>query len=372
MRDDLNGTWDALVVGAGFYGLFVADLLARGGRRVLVCEREAEPMQRASYANQARVHNGYHYPRSYLTALRSHANYPRFVEEFAGCLGAGHVSIYAISRQFSKVSAAQFRRAMARVGAPLSPLPKEYAALFSRFRIADAWIADETVFDATRLCAAMLARLERAGVTLSTGTTVDRIGPGPDDTVLARVTGDRGDAQVRAPHVFTCAYAGINALLRRSALPPVAFKQELTEMALVELPPPLSGVGLTVMCGAFFSCLPFPPRGVHTLSHVRYTPHHSWHDGPDLPAPPAIDTAGRATALPYMIRDAARYVPAMRDAIPRGSLWEVKTLLPRNEVDDGRPILFRRDHGLRGHHVIMGGKIDNVYDVEAEIGRMLA
>ena len=30
---------------------------------------DADLMQRASYANQARVHNGYHYPRSLLTAL---------------------------------------------------------------------------------------------------------------------------------------------------------------------------------------------------------------------------------------------------------------------------------------------------------------
>jgi hypothetical protein len=125
------------------------------------------------------------------------------------------------------------------------------------------------------------------------------------------------------------------------------------------------------MCGPFFSCMPFPPRGVHTLSHVRYTPRASWHDGPGE-APPEIGRAARPTAFPYMSRDAARYVPAMHDAVYRGSLFEIKTLLPRNEVDDGRPILFRRDHGLAGHHVIMGGKIDNVYDMETEIGRMFA
>jgi hypothetical protein len=49
-------------------------------------------------------------------------------------------------------------------------------------------------------------------------------------------------------------------------------------MALVEVPEPVRGLGITVMCGPFFSVMPFPPRGLHTLSHVRYTPHEAWSD----------------------------------------------------------------------------------------------
>jgi len=364
--------WDALIVGGGFYGLFLAGVLAHRGRRVLVCEREASAMRRASFANQARVHNGYHYPRSYLTALRSHANYARFVEEFGDAIAPGHTNIYAISRQFSKVSVSQFRRAMARIGAPLTPLPREYRALFSPFRIADAFLTTEAVFDAGRLRDAMLARLAAAGVTLRTATTVERLAPAGGGAVSAIVKTNGSASEVRAQHVFNCAYAGINALLRRSALPPVAFKHELAELALVDVPPPLANTGVTVMCGPFFSCMPFPPRGLHTLSHVRYTPRLTWQDGADAPEPPPVSTDGHATAFARMRRDAARYVPSLNDAVYRESLFEVKTLLPRNEVDDGRPILFKRDHGIAGHHVIMGGKFDNVYDMETEIGRMFA
>jgi len=362
---------DALIVGGGFYGLFLADRLAARGLRVIVCEREAAAMTRASYANQARIHNGYHYPRSYLTALRSHANYPRFVDEFAACVGEPHVNIYAVSRQFSKVSAAQFRRAMERIGAPLSPLPGHFRGIFDPGRVADAFLTTEAVFDAGKLRDVMVARLQRAGVTVTLQTSVERIehDGGHLRTIVSR---DGGESAIVSRHVFSCAYAGINRVLRRSGLPPVAFKHELTEMALVELPPPLHVVGITVMCGAFFSCMPFPPRGLHTLSHVRYTPHAEWQDGPGLPEPPPVDRSGHATAFPHMRRDAARYVPALNDAVYRDSLWEIKTLLPRNEVDDGRPILFRRDHGLAGHHVIMGGKIDNVYDMETELERMFA
>ncbi len=54
-------------------------------------------MSRASYNNQARVHNGYHYPRSILTALRSRISFPRFVDEFRDCVDSDFDKYYLIS-----------------------------------------------------------------------------------------------------------------------------------------------------------------------------------------------------------------------------------------------------------------------------------
>ena len=64
-----------------------------------------------------------------------------------------------------------------------------------------------------------------------------------------------------------------------------------------------------------------------------------------------------------MLKDASRYVPCMSGCSYVDSLWGVKTVLPQNEADDGRPILFKSDHGIAGLTCIMGSKIDNVYDV---------
>jgi hypothetical protein len=64
-----------------------------------------------------------------------------------------------------------------------------------------------------------------------------------------------------------------------------------------------------------------------------------------------------------MVRDVARYMPAVRDATYRDSLFEIKTVLTKNEGDDGRPILFERHAELPGCYSILGGKLDNIYDV---------
>lgn len=45
------------------------------------------------------------------------------------------------------------------------------------------------------------------------------------------------------------------------------------------------------------------------------------------------------------------------------SLFEVKTILVKNEGDDRRSILFERHENLAGCYSILGGKIDNIYDV---------
>src|SRR5262245_66053586 len=96
----MTETCDALVIGGGFYGLYLAEFLADRFERVVVCERNADLMQRASLHNQARVHNGYHYPRSILTAVRSRVNFERFVNEFPP----------AIDNRFEKIHDGRVRR----------------------------------------------------------------------------------------------------------------------------------------------------------------------------------------------------------------------------------------------------------------------
>ena len=47
---------------------------------------------------------------------------------------------------------------------------------------------------------------------------------------------------------------------------------------LREMSDELKNSGITVMDGPFFSVMPFPAKGLHSFSHVRYTPHYEWQD----------------------------------------------------------------------------------------------
>jgi len=360
-----------LVIGGGFFGLTIAAHCARAGRSVVLAERADELMTLASYNNQARVHNGYHYPRSVLTALRSRVNFPQFVTSYENCIVSDFTKIYAVPRSMSRVTATQFRRFMERIGAPIQPASAQVRSLFSS-RIEDAFICTEYAFDAGRLREIAERRAQEAGVEIRRATEVVEVRVG-DGAIQAALSRNGEPEHQSAELVFNCTYSRINVLLRRSGLPVVAFKQELTEMCLTEPPAELSKVGITVMCGPFFSLMPFPPRGMHTLSHVRYTPHFSWKDdsGAD-PDPMAVVASNRRRSnFCAMKLDAARFLPAIADCVSEDSLWEVKTILPRSEGDDSRPILFAPSEGTLRVINVLGGKIDNVFDALVEVDGLL-
>jgi hypothetical protein len=168
---------------------------------------------------------------------------------------------------------------------------------------------------------------------------------------------------VHAALALNCTYSRLNQVLSASKAEPIPAKHELTELALVEPPAALDGAAVTVMDGPFFSLMPYPSRGLHTLSHVRYTPHFSWHDAPDSPIVEVRTLAG-SSRFGHMMRDSARYLPSMRDTQYVDSLWEIKTVMPRSEKDDSRPILLRRCAEHPALITVLGAKIDSVYDVE--------
>ena len=349
--------YDAIFIGGGFYGCCLALAFADRFSRILIVEREADLLTRASYANQARVHNGYHYPRSLLTAVRSAVNYPRFMEEFDGCVDSSFQKIYAIAHG-SKVTAYQFAKFCQRVGIPARRASKPIASLFNEALIEDAFVTEESAFNAVKLRHMLKEKLARAGVEVAYGEEVDRVLPGSSRDVRV-VLGD--GTSVEASYVFNCTYSQINEVLSRSGLAQLPLKHEMTELALVRMPSQLEHIGITVMDGAFFSAMPFPALGLHTLSHVTYTPHASYSDLQQ--ARPSNFEAERPSKHVFMLKDSQRYVPLMKRAQFVHSHFEIKTVLLQNEIDDGRPILCRSNYGMKGLFVVLGAKIDNIYDI---------
>lgn len=363
---------DAVVVGGGFFGCMTALELRRRYRQVVLLEQGDDLLLRASYHNQARVHGGYHYPRSLRTALRSRLNFPRFVEEFGFCVERSFDKYYAIARQFSKVTARQFRNFFEHIQAPIEPAPANVRRMFNRDLIEDVFRVTEYAFDAVRLREWLRCRLADAGIEIGLKTEANRVRAYAGGRLLLEAQTPAGQTEWLAREVFNCTYSNLNHLLAASGLPLIPLQQEWTEMALVSVPEPLSQMGVTVMCGPFFSVMPFPSRGLHSLSHVRYTPHASWRVGSRQRPEESLGAltqprSPRSSNFPWMVRDAARYLPILNECRYVDSLWEIKSVLPRSEHDDSRPILFQRHHGLTNLHCVLGAKIDNIFDLMEEL-----
>ncbi|MGR2709409.1 D amino acid oxidase (DAO) family protein [Pseudomonas sp. IB20] len=356
----------AVVIGGGFYGAAIAIYLAkqRGLKRVLLIEREPALLMRASYNNQARVHNGYHYPRSFTTAYRSRVNLPKFVRDWPDAVKQDFTKLYAIARRNSKVTAKQFERFCREIGSAIEPAAPALKALFEPRLIEEVFLVEEFAFDTTKLSQWAKRELEETGVQVRYETQAMDISNGPDASLRAVIQKKDGQQErIKCRYIFNCTYSGLNHF--KGDFPGVrsGLKHEITEMPLMNMPPALAGLGITVMDGPFFSMMPFPARGLHTLSHVRYTPHLHWDDQQGINPYDKLGAYEQATRVDRMVRDVGRYIPSVLNATHVDSLFEVKTVLTKSEGDDGRPILFEKHTTLPGCYSVLGGKIDNIYDV---------
>lgn len=352
--------FDYVVVGGGFYGCALALFLRSLSARVVLIEAGDRLMQRASRVNQARIHTGFHYPRSPLTAVKSLVLHQRFADDFPTAVVDDYQMLYAVARRRSRITAQRFHRMFSEMGAPMRPATAEEASLFSSDSVEAVFACTERAFDYSVLLAHFERRLPAEGVQLMLATEVTRLAEERDLVTV----GLAGGMEIASRYVFNVTYAHLNAVLRSARLPEAELKHELTEIALVEPPSALRGYGITVVDGPFFSMMPSPAERLHSLSHVRYTPHRAWTDQSTNRSPYEVLAAQSPESHHrQMILDAERYVPAMRGVVWKRSLYEVKTVLQKNEKDDGRPILFHRKPA--GSRVIstLGGKIDNIYDL---------
>ncbi|MDR8524428.1 FAD-dependent oxidoreductase [Shewanella fidelis] len=355
------------IIGGGFFGLYIARHMAQRGFQVDLFEKEKEGMLRSSYVNQARIHNGYHYPRSILTASRSHESFARFCHDFDRCVVNDFEKYYAIGKKLGKVSANQFSRFCAAVDIRCDQAPLKVRKLFNPLLVEEVFSVDEYAFDFIKLREQMLEKLTGTDVNIQYESFVNNVEFIDENCLRLNVisSSNHVKANKEYEHVFNCTYASINHINSSSGIKAIPLIHELTEMVLVDPPEELKNLGITLMCGPFFSVMPFPSTPYHSTTHVRYTPREEYDDSSKIIG---LNSRGEldnlsSTAWPYIINDVCRYIPSMENSVYKKSLWDVKTILPSSSNDDSRPILFKPNHAeIKGYHCIMGGKIDNVFD----------
>jgi glycine/D-amino acid oxidase-like deaminating enzyme len=341
--------------------------------RVAIIDIEPSPMVRASLVNQARVHNGYHYPRSIFTALKSTSYYDRFLTDFPEAINGSFRKIYAIAAAGSFTDARAFAAFCARTGIPATYLDPE--SLFNAGAVEAAYATVEHAFDAPRLRDLLLKQVESEG-------GVDFFMP---DTILhAAVEGDRwalrlaSERRLTAGAAVNATYAGCNQVLQRFGQAPIPLKYELCEIILAKPTPELADVGITVMDGPFFSTMPFGHSGLHTLTAVDYTPRRVSTEA--LPSfscqahhatcrPELLDNCSRCpvrpvSSWPAMRQLAARFLRSDFGLSYEESAFAVKTVLRTAEVDDSRPTLIHRAKGVPELITVLSGKINTLYDLE--------
>ena len=372
--------FDKIIIGAGLYGLYAAEYSSKKGEEVLVLEYDREPFSRATYINQARVHMGYHYPRSLTTAIKSAGYFKRFVDDFGFCIHDKFEQIYATSEQFSWTNAKQFIDFCKAANIRCDEVaPGRY---FKKGMCDGAFLTEEYTYDAKILGAYYLDKLEkRSNVTIYYGARIDKIIKGNSSFVIRMEDG----MEYETSFVLNATYASVNQILQKLEgilTEKFNIKYELCEIILCEPSDKLKNIGFTVMDGPFFSIMPFGKTGLHSLTSVTFTPHvTSYEELPRFSCQNGLEKGdfactsrnlGNCSICPHKPETAWRYMSHLADKYMRDeykytykeSLFSMKPILKSSEVDDSRPTAIRVLSEAPTFISVLSGKINTVYDLD--------
>lgn len=367
---------DIIIIGAGLYGLYAAKYCAEKGKQILVLECEKIPFARATYVNQARVHMGYHYPRSLTTAMKSAGYFRRFCEDFDFCIEQSFKQIYATSANFSWTNAEQFISFCSAAGIPCEEVAA--SAYFKKDMCDGAFLTQEYTYDAMILRDYFMDYLiSKNNVRMEFGIRIERI---VKDTDCVHIVLQDG-REFETGFLLNATYASANQILSKiENLEPQLFemKYELCEIILTEASPALKDIGLTVMDGPFFSIMPFGKTGYHSLTAVSFTPHKTSMEklphfvcqerNKDCTQNYLCDcntcSAKPESAWPYMDHLARKYIRDEYAYQYVNSLYSMKPILKASEVDDSRPTAIRVSSESPKIVSVLSGKINTVYDLE--------
>lgn len=370
--------YDKIIFGAGLYGLYSALYCAKRGESVLVLEYDDAPFKRATYINQARVHMGYHYPRSISTAVKSRGYFDRFCRDYGFCIHSEFDQIYATSSNFSWTNAEQFKKFCRDADIRCDIIPTE--KYFNDGMCDGAFLTTEYTYDAKILLEYFLEELKNypsAEFRFNAKTTeINRDG----GLFSVRL----GDERFETPFILNATYASVNQLHKALGFEPFKIKYELCEIILCRVCDKLKNTGITVMDGPFFSIMPFGKTGLHSLTSVTFTPHITSSN--DLPVfecqkhsggtctPEKLGNCNDCPAKPesawnYMSHLAEKYLRSEYKFEYAGSLFSMKPILKASEIDDSRPTVIRKYSDDPTFVSVLSGKINTVYDLEEVLCR---
>lgn len=367
--------YDKIIIGAGLYGLYSALECVKRGQRILVLECEKGPFQRATYINQARVHQGYHYPRSISTALKSAGYFERFNADYSFCINYHFDKIYATSSQYSWTNGHQFKEFCKAAGIPCEELhPNQY---FKDGMCDGAFKTREYTYDAFLLRDYFLEQLQQYGrcITIEYEVKIQKITKIQD---CYEIYASQGKSY-RTDYILNATYASTNQILDKVGFEKFKIKYELCEIILCETNNTLKDIGFTVMDGPFFSIMPFGKTGLHSLTSVTFTPHSTSYE--NLPQFKCQEEYGGEcttlylgncnqcvnkpkTAYPYMSALAEKYLLDKYRFKHKDSLFSMKPILMSSEIDDSRPTIIKIHSKNPTFISVLSGKINTVYDLD--------
>lgn len=363
---------DKIILGAGLYGLYSALFSAQRGQKVVVFEYDKAAFSRATYINQARVHNGYHYPRSFSTAVGSKKYFEKFNKDFGFCVKKDFDKIYATSFKFSWTNSKQFEDFCRAAEIPCEEISS--TKYFQKGACDGVFKTEEYTYDALLLKDFFLTQLKKLDTCEIIYEAKIKEVIRSSHTYTLHL---HGGGSWETGFVLNTTYGSVNQILNLFGFTPFKIKYEICEIALCKVSDNIKNVGITLMDGPFFSLMPFGKSGYHSLTSVSFTPHRTSHS--DFPSfscqdekvkcdPNQLENCNFCVNRPTsswssMKQLAMKYLNTNISLQYHKSMYAIKPILVTSEIDDSRPTIIKQFSDSPDFFAVLSGKINTVYDL---------
>lgn len=366
--------YDYIIIGAGIYGLYSADILQKNHKnsKILIIEKDKDTFSRASYVNQARLHNGYHYPRSLHTAIKCSHYFDRFIEDFKFSIVSDYKKIYAISQKFGMTTANNFEKFCDNANIPYRRINE--LEFFNKNTVDSCYETKEYTIDTLKIKKYYMEKLiYNKNIKIMYNDYIKNVNI--DNDYFSIVL--NSNSRVKTGFVINMSYASLNSVLKIFNLETLKMKFELAEMTLCYPSNSLKGYGITVMDGPFFSVMPFDSDGIYSLSAVRYTPHQSClSELPYFKCQNNSQTCNELfldncnlckerpkTAWMHMLQLSKKYLK--KEFLPtfKESIFAIKALMQSSSTSDSRPVIIKENLKNPKFISVLGGKLNTIYEL---------
>ena len=349
---------DVAIIGGGYYGCYAALVIKklRPKARVVVLEKNPAVFGRASSTNQGQLHMGYLYSAYPELAHECAKGAQEFESAFGSTVNKQTEAYYAV-HQGSDISPANYLAFAQEVGLPCEEVKTPPPDIFGP-ALAAVFKTAEKTFSNKRLQALLLADLQQSGIELRTKYAVDTISHS-NGRLLIKGSADT----LEAAQVYNAAFADSNQLHAASGIAALPLEHAVFLHFGVRLPAAYKNMAAFVVRGPYATLSPDfdAPDITHVLASGQYR---------------KIRTAeGQAPSEELSVADANhRYRQAVAEASPYLPLLSKATYVrpiigtrtnyvDANGVAASKAVVLADYNGLKGYHVVFGGKVSCLFEI---------
>lgn len=321
-------TKDALIIGCGWYGCHLANLLLEKGITFDMQDKTDAICTGSSFKNQNRLHLGFHYPRSAKTRRECVSGFDKFKERYPTVLNK--IENYYLIANESIIDAIT------------------YQSIFSHEKVKyeeSSW-EDLKPFEFNMQCFDVNSYPLRVDEEMIDPERVQYMFQNQCE-IYRKSFNNSKCIQTSYKYVFDCTYGNLISLNN--------FYREQCITFIIRMKCKRSSIAITIMDGPFFSIYPYHiEKQLYTLTHVVYTPK--------------IGQMSAIEIYDELCKDVIKYIPNYNDIFEYDSYYiSEKTKLVDAKNDD-RSMVYNKTGNI---HSFIGGKITGVFELEEHITKML-